>query len=373
MHILVNYTGRTGGGTGGGADYAYKMTRELCKLGLDVSAIVSKQADNLSDWQSLPLRKLVQIDTYTNKWQFLYRSVWFKLRTRRSLKLAFYDEKIDYLYVPMITYWSYWINDIFPHVKQILTLHDPVVHSGESRINRRLFMNVQRIITADKLIILSECFRDFTEKTYKKKSDDVLTIPLPSIDIPTGSRNIGIRYDDNKINFLFYGRIEAYKGLHVLAAAYRKVTQKYNNVALTVAGSGDFSDYQADFDTLQNVTIINRWINMDEVENLFKGKRIIVLLPYLDATQSGVTSIAMLYHDLVIGTNSGGLSEQIQHKKTGLLAKPGDAEDLANKMIWAIEHKDECNSYIECAYKKAKKMTWANAAKKLLASLDNIS
>ena len=372
MHILVNYTGRTGGYTGGGADYAYRMTKALINVGMDVSAIISKYVDNLTEWQGLPLKNLVLLETYTNKVNFVPKTVLLLINDKKKIHKILSGNKYDCIYVPMLTYWSYFINDMFSNTPVVLTLHDPKVHSGETWINKFLFMSGNRISLANKIVILSDEFRTFVKERYKKKDKDVLTIPLTPFEIENSNNEIiEYHYDENKTNFLFYGRIEDYKGLDILSEAYKIVSEKFSEVSLTIAGKGDFSKYASMYGCLPNVTIINRWIEPAEVRGLFESGKSIVVLPYKDATQSGIIGLAMLNHNLVIATNTGGIPEQVQHRKTGLLAFPNDALDFAQKMMWAIENESICDQYINNAYMQMKLMTWEASANKLKCFMEN--
>ena len=42
----------------------------------------------------------------------------------------------------------------------------------------------------------------------------------------------------------------------------------------------------------------------------------------------------------VIASNIGSIPEFVDHGRTGLLFRPGDAEDLARQVRWTIEHPD---------------------------------
>ena len=52
------------------------------------------------------------------------------------------------------------------------------------------------------------------------------------------------------------------------------------------------------------------------------------MLPYLDATQSGIAQIAFGFEKPVIATNVGGLPEVVKDGETGVLCEPGDPEAL---------------------------------------------
>jgi glycosyltransferase involved in cell wall biosynthesis len=43
----------------------------------------------------------------------------------------------------------------------------------------------------------------------------------------------------------------------------------------------------------------------------------------------------------VIASNLGSLPEFVEHRRTGLLFRPGDAHDLAQQVRWAFEHPEE--------------------------------
>jgi glycosyltransferase involved in cell wall biosynthesis len=43
----------------------------------------------------------------------------------------------------------------------------------------------------------------------------------------------------------------------------------------------------------------------------------------------------------VIGSNLGSTAELVDHRRTGLLFRPGDAEDLARQVRWVFTHPEE--------------------------------
>ncbi len=53
------------------------------------------------------------------------------------------------------------------------------------------------------------------------------------------------------------------------------------------------------------------------------------VLPYVEASQSGVAPLSFKRGRPVIATGVGGLPEQIHHGETGLIAEAGSAESLA--------------------------------------------
>lgn len=69
-----------------------------------------------------------------------------------------------------------------------------------------------------------------------------------------------------------------------------------------------------------------------------------------------------------VGTSVGGIPEIIKHGEYGLLAKPRDAEDLASKIIEALDTKWDRTKIIEYA----KQFSWSNIARKVLNVYNNL-
>jgi glycosyltransferase involved in cell wall biosynthesis len=59
----------------------------------------------------------------------------------------------------------------------------------------------------------------------------------------------------------------------------------------------------------------------------------VVVLPYLEATQSGVAQIALGFETPVIATSVGGMPETIEDGKTGLIVPPADSAALSNAIL----------------------------------------
>lgn len=364
-NILVNFLNRKGGTNA----YAYEMTKGLVENGGNVYAIVSEQNDRLDEWKKLALKGLIIIPTYTNKYDFFINSIKFYFRDRFKVKKIIDKIDIDVVYTPHFHPWFRFINNMKPKAKKIITVHDPIPHSGSFFKNKLIWIAEKKDLKkADELIILSNIFKKYMIETYNKSSDNIHVIPHGAFVYYKNKQanNYIDIYDNDKINFLFFGRIEPYKGLNILAKAYRKISKKYKNVSLTVVGSGDFSPYKNEYKDLVNFRLINRWIDDSEIGSFFCGKNIVTVLPYLNATQSGVINIAMMYKSLIIASNTGGLKEQVQDKITGLLVIPNSEDSLAKAMEFVINNQTECLKYITQASEFLLTLDWKKLSKILL-------
>lgn len=174
-----------------------------------------------------------------------------------------------------------------------------------------------------------------------------------------------------RINFLFFGRIQKYKGLHVLSKAFEKVQKQYPDAYLTVAGSGDFSEYKEEYAALKNVTVMNKYITDDEIAYLFSKPNTVVVMPYIDATQSGITGMAYNYETPIISTDTGGLREQLFDGEVGIFAKSGDVDDLAEKMIRFITDPDLYTEQKKLMQDSKEKMSWKYLTNELLEQLES--
>jgi glycosyltransferase involved in cell wall biosynthesis len=135
-----------------------------------------------------------------------------------------------------------------------------------------------------------------------------------------------------KRRLLFFGAIRPNKGLHVLLRALRRLT----DCKLTVAGAPDDARYQKQIRELveqmspDRVELIDRFIEDDEVTELFEQSSL-VILPYTAfAAQSGVLHDALAYGLPVVATDVGALGDSVRHWGIGQVVAPNDDAALAS-------------------------------------------
>ena len=181
---------------------------------------------------------------------------------------------------------------------------------------------------------------------------------------------------EDKINFLFFGRIEEYKGIDVLLDAYQKLENYYpQKTSLTIAGRGDIAKYQNKINKFESVYVLNRMILDSEISSLYAGNNIVTVLPYKDATQSGVIPTAQIFNSLIIASDVGAIREQLDDGKLGILIKPNDVEALylAMKMVVSNIYDSEYKDMKDKGYVFVKKLKWNLLGKKLLECISFFS
>jgi glycosyltransferase involved in cell wall biosynthesis len=139
---------------------------------------------------------------------------------------------------------------------------------------------------------------------------------------------------------LFFGFVREYKGLKVLLRAMPQVMDRIDTHLLVI---GEFWDDKSPYLKLieelgiaQAVTIVDRYIPNEELGLYFSAADVVVL-PYVDATQSGVTQLAYGFEKPVITTLVGGIPEVVKDGETGLIVPPQDSEALGEAIVRYFE------------------------------------
>ena len=357
MRVALIYLGRRGGG----AIYSLQIAKALAKK-TEILAVISKQAWNLEAWHEAGLR-LIKVSTYRNKWQFIPSTLNLKKHVALCRQIRGFDP--DVLYYPMLHLWTPLINGFFPSVPKVVTMHDPVLHQGERNPVVALLQR-KAIRQATRVIILSYAFVDTVEQGG---------VPRERIDvIPHGefsyySELSSLSKGQHLPTLLFFGRISKYKGLEVLLKAFPIIKEQVPQARLLIVGSGDLGPYKARLENLKDVTVVNRWVKDEEVAIYFRQADLL-LAPYTDASQSGVIPIAYAFGVPVVATRVGGLAEQIEDGKTGLLVPPGDVVQLAKACVQLLTDPNKASKLGQAGYEKAmQEWSWEGIAKQVLVSL----
>ncbi|MEO5580288.1 MAG: glycosyltransferase [Gemmatimonadaceae bacterium] len=144
--------------------------------------------------------------------------------------------------------------------------------------------------------------------------------------------------------FLFAGRLNEQKGLkHLLSA----MTRLEHDVTLDVVGDGP------DSESLRSVAVENGiaarivWhgqLHQDGLLQLYQRATALVV-PSTDEGLGLVAAEGLMCETPVIAFRSGGLTDVIEHERTGLLVPPGDADALAAAMQRILSRSDEALSF----------------------------
>ena len=143
------------------------------------------------------------------------------------------------------------------------------------------------------------------------------------------------RPHDGPYRLLFFGRLRRYKGLDLLAAALARLPA--GRFAVRVVGSGPASPTLAALAALEGVSVENRWVPETEIASLLAWADAVVL-PYREASQSGVAAAAIAAGRPVVATAVGGLAHQLAGEGLARLSAP-EPEALAACLARLAEEK----------------------------------
>lgn len=293
-------------------DYTKEMLNQLRKYDFDF--ICNHKTKEFFHHEGLAL------NTYHNHFSFITRTPRFFLKIKTLLKNYKKKHPSFFIYFTAFHPWNLCIAYLAKkeNIPVITTVHDYETHLGERSKSVEWFQK-KTIKYANKIIFLSDHEK---EKAIKDgfKLDKLLTLRHPLL---YSSLNNSMSYN-KPIKFLFLGRIKRYKGLDLLLKAIKGI----QNLHLTIAGSG-----QLNYIKSANLTIINKHISQQKINALIESHHILIL-PYLDASQSGILTLGLSAQMVMLVSKVGGLVEQI-NEDAAIWFEPNieSLKNVINKII----------------------------------------
>lgn len=248
-----------------------------------------------------------------------------------------------------------------------ITIHDPVPHSGEDSwkvtLPRTFFFNMP---VKKKYMFYSQFAKKQFEEHYKKQAKQPMVLHLSPYSF---LQKLVAAEEPAKKHILFFGRLSPYKGIDDLLNAMPAVFAEFPGEQLVIAGKS-IDGFEIDNDIVSryraNITILDKHVPNEELAELIQEAKFIVC-PYKDATQSGVLMTAYGLNTPVIATNVGSFPEFIRENVNGLLVPPGDPEQLAAGICFALrnDHYKQLAQNVSCL--QAEDM-WSRNTEILLAA-----
>jgi len=129
---------------------------------------------------------------------------------------------------------------------------------------------------------------------------------------------------------LFAGRLSEEKGVRTLFQAWERLGTA---IPLIVAGDGPLSAMKGPATMMVHQP-------REKIFELMRNASVLIF-PSICYECAPMTVLEAFACGLpVIASNIGSIPEFVGHERTGLLFRPGDAEDLARQVRWIIEHPD---------------------------------
>jgi glycosyltransferase involved in cell wall biosynthesis len=226
-----------------------------------------------------------------------------------------------------------WSGAIFPSMRKagsrvLLMLHDTTPHPGEEY--PFWWQHLRWDLThTDGLVVLSDHVRASVIRLFGYPPDRIWSAPLVVSPFHASAPCLRRLPKDRPVRILMFGRILPYKGIGLLADAFRLVSQRHQ-VELRIVGQGHDPALD-DLADRPDVRVDARWIPEREITEIL-AQTDIVVTPYTEASQSGVIPMAYALGLPIVTTPVGGLVEQVEDGVTGILAKDLSAIALANAL-----------------------------------------
>lgn len=246
------------------------------------------------------------------------------------------------------------------HVARVV--HDADKHPGD-RATTPPWMERIAMRNADTFVVLSEHVR--------QRLLELGVAPDRIVRSQHGPFAVGVPADDasslhHPSRVLFFGRLAPYKGVELLVEAARSLGASTDvDVDVRIVGDGDLDLGQLP----PNVELERRWVPEAELATVL-GWADIVVLPYVEASQSGIAPMAITLGIPVVATPVGGLSEQVRHGVTGVIATGTDASSLAEAIRAAVRDPEDYAALVAgCSAAGRPDGAWDTIAGELLSGL----
>ena len=235
--------------------------------------------------------------TYYKAFHLLMHSMFVQTRIDKLMTGIVAEHKHIQLLLPAFHPWNLhfasWAKK--NKVACTVTIHDYKTHSGEES---QLIEQLQKrtIALASQVLFLTEYVKQQAIAELGP-SDKFKVSPHPLL--PAHSIN-SLPYSPQP-RLLFLGRVIGYKGLHLVMEAIEEL-----NVELTIAGKQS----KQSITNTNKITVLDKVLTDDEITELLATHEILVL-PYTDASQSGVLTLGVSAEMVMLITKVGGLQEQL--------------------------------------------------------------
>jgi len=249
----------------------------------------------------------------------------------------------------------------------VAMFHDPKLHLGQPHRHWLNFIMYWARKRSNQIFVHGQKLKEIMVREHDVLAKKVHVIPLgehqvaPFVKYAKGN----LKEDGNLV--LFFGSIYRYKGLEYLIKAEPLITKEVPNAKIIIAGTGeDFDKYEKMMVNRDSFIVHNHYISYRMGAELFQRCSIVVL-PYIDASQSGVVHPAYGFRKPVVTTNVGSIPEIVDDGETGLIVPAKDAKALAEAITRLLKEEKLRTGMGNKAYKKLKTdLSWDPIAERTI-------
>lgn len=275
----------------------------------------------------------------------------------RKLARLIEKQKIDLIHI-------HWNNDLNLAVlakrfsqrkpKLVYSRHMAITRSKKDPLHRWFYSEV------DCLIVVTKLMQQEAETYLPLPKSRIHQLYLGVADMGDVSPNYKDCYAEGfpqrKLNIALFGRIEPYKGQHVLVSAVSQLVNEGLDISATIIGHIMDKKYFTELEKSVKANNLSNFIKFESfVKNPIQRMKcydVVVLTTYCE-TFGLVLIEAMRAGVMVIGTNAGGVKEIITDNETGLLFEPDDVQNLKTLLCNLYKQPEQITRLAENGKQKA--------------------
>lgn len=357
MHIcfITNEYPKQGFPHGGIGTFIHTISHKLVELGHSVSVIginTYTKIDELEDDAGVSIIRIKPRIVKGLTWFLNYQSL------NRTLKEIHKQNPIDVVETAELGLAFINKNKAIKYLIRLHGGHHFFAEAEKRKVSRwKGFQEKRSFKKADAFVAVSNYVKSHTSKflSYHNKPIEIIMSPI-NLDVFKPNQNVEV--EPNTI--LFAGTVCEKKGVHQLIKAMPQVLKSNPEAKLLIYGRDwffkdgtSYINYLKDNvipklgDVKEHIHFMGS-VPMSELTQKYASAEVCVF-PSLMETQGLVAPEAMAVQKLVVFSECGPGPETIDHRKTGLLCNPYDADDIADKILWAFNNKTEAREIAKSA------------------------
>lgn len=275
-------------------------------------------------------KQLNNVNVFENRISGKTKPLAFLLYFMYSLKILFSSKKyekinLQWLVLPIVDLLLF----SFIRSKIVLTVHNTTPHGSRKKISYATYISSYIF---PKLLFVSESEREKFERLYLNYRAKLYVLPHGMMDINPSFQSVNV--DRKKLKrIVFWGTVKDYKGIDFIFDSI----DVFDKIGLELEIHGKFDKDKEHLVSKfkdHKVRVVNGYLDDDAVSSLLSSNNLALILPYKNATQSGVLYTALAYNVPLLGSNSGDTKYFISsYLGSSFTFSYGNKSELENALI----------------------------------------
>jgi glycosyltransferase involved in cell wall biosynthesis len=305
----------------GFGDYVIELLNGMCGE-VETHVAVARQ----DEWIVTHLDQRVQVFDAGSPRVRDWRNVFALSRLHRYIRAL----RPDVMHLQSGVIWELALPSVLRRIPAVLTVHDLTrhpTHNGRAGTPQRVLDYALRV--CDGIVVHGPALQDAARQRCDRLgvSRNIRSIPHGTLSRYGQGR---ARASPRSKTVLLFGTLDKYKGVEYLIAAEKEIRRRVPDVRIVIAGKSAVPGYYEQLvEAGQSIEIRSSRQSDADVRALFESADVLVL-PYIEASQSGVLQVGFAFGVPPVVTSVGALTDVVQHGRNGIVVPPHDSEQLAH-------------------------------------------